>query len=155
MPKTRAALTERQRRFVERFLVHGNATRAAKEAGYASPHVQGSTLAKLSVVQAAIKAGQSKATGRNVMSRREGLEHLTKLAKRAPMPKDKIAATALIAKLKGWEAPRRLEHTGAGGKPIALTAVPATREQAVDALRLAKARDAALAADLKKLGDEP
>ena len=47
-------LTERQRRFVEEFAANGgNATKAAKAAGYAHPHVKGSqTLEKVSVREA-------------------------------------------------------------------------------------------------------
>lgn len=156
MPKTRAALTEKQRRFVERYLVHGNATRAAKSAGYRNPHVAGSTVAKHSAVAAAIAAGQSKTTARNVMERDEALALVAGIARDKRTPSSvRIAAVARASRMQGWDAPEKLEHGGPGRGPIQVQSVPATREQAVDALRLAKARDAALAADLKKLGDEP
>lgn len=45
----------------------------------------------------------------------------------------------------------KVELTGAEGGPLAVAAVPASREQALDMLRAQAARDPLLAAELKKL----
>lgn len=161
MPRTKAPLTEKQRRFVRRVLVHGNYTQAAEEAGYAHPNTQGPALVKLRAVADAIAAGQAKATERDIMERDEALETLSKLsrgkgqrAKDRVAPKDRIAATALLGKLQGWEAPKKLEHSGPGGGAIPVSSVPATREQALEQLRAQAKKDPALAAELKALTGE-
>jgi hypothetical protein len=153
MPRTKAPLTEKQRKFVRRVLVHGNYTRAAEEAGYASPNVTGPKLVKVSAVKAAIEAGQAKATERDIMERGEALETLSKLSRGqgAKQAKDRIAATALLGKLQGWEPARKLEHSGPGGAPIALQGIPVTREQALDQLRAEAAKNPELAAELKRV----
>lgn len=56
MPKTRAPLTEKQERFVAAYAKSGNATEAAREAGYAHPNQYGPTVVKLGPVAKAIKA---------------------------------------------------------------------------------------------------
>ena len=152
MPKPKAPLTEKQRRFVRRYLAHGNATQAAREAGYSQPNKVSADLVKQGAVKAAIEAGQQKAEAADVMSREQALQNLTGIAKTAKMAKDRISATALLSKLQGWEAARKHEHSGPGGGPIPHSEVPATREQALEALKAQAKRDPALAEELKKLG---
>lgn len=164
MPRTKAPLTEKQRKFVRRVLVHGNYTRAAEEAGYAQPNTQGPALVKLRAVAEAIAAGQARAEQRDIMERDEALETLSKLSRgKGPRtkdrvaPKDRIAATALLGKLQGWEAARKHEHSGPGGGAIPVASVPATPEQRAQAFAMLRAqakKDPALAAELKALTGE-
>lgn len=49
-------LTNKQRKFIERYLTHWNATRAAKEAGYAHAEHQAWRILQQSEVQAEVKA---------------------------------------------------------------------------------------------------
>jgi phage terminase small subunit len=152
MPRTRTPLTERQRRFVQRYLVHGNATRAAKEAGYAQPNKLGAVLVKQGAVAAAIKAAQVKTTSANIIERDEALLVASRIIRTDDDSRSVIAAIAQVSKMQSWEAPKRLEHTGPDGTPIQLQSVPATNEQALEALEAHAKKDPALAAQLKKLG---
>lgn len=157
MPK----LTEKQSRFVRAYAQHGNATRAAEEAGYAHPNKQGPALVKLGVVSEALDKLRAKAEAKAIMSRDEALALLTAVANGAikatelslsgdPVdvevaPKDRIAAVKQLARMEGWETAVKQEHSGT------LTVVPATPEQAMDALRRESAKNPALAAKLKLL----
>lgn len=86
------------------------------------------------------------------MSRQEALQTVEAVARGLITSdgKTRLLAVQFLARMEGWEAPRRLEHSGPGGAPIALTSV--TREQASEALRDAAKRDPELAAELVRLG---
>lgn len=100
----------------------GNATDAAKAAGYAasSAHVTACRLLKKANVKAAIRSREK--ADPKVASRKE-LRHLwTQVAfgrgayKQASM-KDRLKASELLGKSKAAFV-KRHEHTGKGGKPI-------------------------------------
>lgn len=73
-------LTERQRRFVENFAKTGNASEAARLAGYKSPGVEGHRLLKNAKIACAIEAISSEVTSKNILSIEERKERLTELS---------------------------------------------------------------------------
>lgn len=64
-------LTKGQRHFLLRYLLHGNATKAADEAGYAYPNKQGPAMLKKKRIQAAIDAyfAQHEMSAKEVIAR--------------------------------------------------------------------------------------
>lgn len=148
MPRVRGKLTEMQRRFVQRMLVHGVAVRAAEEAGYKSPRNQIGQLLGTPAVKAELAKQQGKAEAKIEMDRDEALGVLAALARGdGARAKERIAALALLAKLLGWEAPKKLEHSGPGGGAIPLGTV--TRADAISALKLEMRRNPELRAELE------
>lgn len=76
-----AKLTEKQRRFADEYIKLGNATEAARLAGYKKPHVQGSqNLEKLSV-KSYIDKVLSEMASKRIMDATEAMELLTSIAR--------------------------------------------------------------------------
>lgn len=74
-------LTEKQKRFADYYIESGNATDAARQAGYKQPHVQGSqNLEKLSVREY-IDEQMKKLADKRIMGQREALELLTSIGR--------------------------------------------------------------------------
>jgi len=101
-------LTERQKRFVREYLASGNATDAARNAGYATPNKTGPKLVKTGLVAAAIAEGAKRAERASIAGREERLEILTKLVRgedelsgEVVKPSDRISAASLISKMQG------------------------------------------------------
>jgi phage terminase small subunit len=76
------ALTPKQQRFVEEYLVDLNATRAAERAGYKQPHVQGPRLLENVEVQEAVDAAKAKRSERTQIDAAWVLERLQAVAER-------------------------------------------------------------------------
>lgn len=74
-------LTARQKRFVDSFIVCGNATAAAREAGYAKPRQAGSRLLSNMAVQREISDAQAQSRNNAVMDATEAKELLTRIAR--------------------------------------------------------------------------
>lgn len=137
-------LTDQQRFFCERLLLHGNATLAADEAGYKHPNVVSAHLVKKTQVAAELarlrpkvaKAVQQKQEQRDrktiadvaevqeffsaVMRGEVGEEELSlsgDVIKRKALLRDRMHASNSLAKLNGW-VKERIEHTGKDGAPI-------------------------------------
>lgn len=151
-------LTERQQRFVTAYLASGNATDAARVAGYANPNKWGPTLVKHGGVKAAIRAKAKPAEEAVWLSREERLIILSNIAlgkvgdavtDLSGMPivgddgkplttpakvRDRVSAMTLISKMNG-ELLEKREHSGPGGGAIPVRA--ATREEAEAALAAA------------------
>lgn len=70
-------LTERQKRFVDFYIELGNATEAARRAGYKKPHVEGARLLANARVQTAIEARLKEIEAKRVASATEVLQTLT------------------------------------------------------------------------------
>lgn len=167
---TAPKLTERRRRFVDRFLVHGNATRAAEEAGFKQPNVSGTKLVKDSAVRAAIKAAQKPAEEAAWATREERLMLLTGIARgeigdaevslsgdlvknddgsplQVTKVKDRIKAMEVMARMLGENLEKR-EHSGPGGGPIPVGTTPSEAE-AVNMLAAAAAKNPVMAKQLQ------
>lgn len=135
--------TDSQRKFVERYLAHGNARRAAREAGY--PERRGAAMLTTRVVGDMVRSAQQKAAQRSTMNRDEALDRASDIARKG-QDKDAINALKLLAALCGWEAAKKHELSGPNGQPIAIT--QATRADAVAALRLELQRNPKLRDEL-------
>ena len=92
---TRPTLTERQRRFVREYLASGNATEAARRAGYAHPNKQGP-------IAEAIAAGGRKAEEHVWLTREERLVLLSGIAA------GKVTETTLTLSGDPVEGPAKL-----------------------------------------------
>lgn len=150
-------LTERQLRLVDAYASSGNATDAARKAGYANPNIIGPVLVKNSgPVRDAIQRHREEAAKTAALTRDEGLGTLASIiASPETSAKDRIAALALKSKIMGWEAARKIELAGANGGPIQMQAVPVSQEQALDAIAQEMKRNPQFEAELqrRKLGD--
>lgn len=74
-------LTPKQKAFADYYIELGNATEAAKQAGYKQPHVQGSqNLEKLSV-KTYIDERMKEIESKRIMSAQEAIELLTSIAR--------------------------------------------------------------------------
>lgn len=69
-------LTARQRLFVERYIIHRNATKAAEEAGYADPNSFGPKLLSHPKVAAVLSRIEKRTTKRNGLEREAVLRRL-------------------------------------------------------------------------------
>ena len=123
-PPRGGRLTERQRRFVEEYLISGNAADAARKAGY-SDRVARSLGQRLLTdeypnVKAAIEAAQAERSKRKMVDADkvlDRLEHLSKKAEEAGEYAPAIKATELIGKHIGMFV-HKLEVSGKDGGPI-------------------------------------
>lgn len=93
-------LTNKQRKFIERYLTHWNATRAAKEAGYTHATHQAWRILQQPEVQAEVKARLSEAA-------MEADEALARLSQHA---RADIAPYLLENGEPNWEAVRAAGH---------------------------------------------
>ena len=64
----------------------------------------------------------STAASSAVLTREEALEILSSNAKQAEEHRDQHAAIKQLSDMQGWNAPKKSELTGAGGKPLAIQA---------------------------------
>lgn len=140
------ALTEKRRAFVLAFIgeARGNATEAARIAGYRKPKEEGARLLTFAAVAGAIEAMRAPAEDEKIAT----IEELRALWSRwaltgtiertidgervsAPLPaREIIKASELLGKSQGAFIERR-EITGASGAPLgASLTIVATREQA-------------------------
>lgn len=109
-------ITDRQRAFIDSYLVCRNASRAAEAAGY-SPKAAGSQgyrLLKNAEIQAEIARVQDKATTSAVMTLTEACERMTTIA-RGDDDELAIKAVARLAKLLSWDAPTKIAPTTPDG----------------------------------------
>lgn len=95
----------RQQRFIDAWLITGNATQSAKNAGYseASAHVQGYLLLRNDKIKAAIDARIAELAGKCDVTEQEIIQALRDEAfnKEGTFARDRIRAIELLAKIKG------------------------------------------------------
>ena len=96
------ALTPRQKAFVEYYAACGNATEAARMAGYRKPNPQGAeNLAKPSI-QAAIATITEHVSSERIADAKERQEFWTEMMRNESFePKDRLKASELLAKRHG------------------------------------------------------
>lgn len=105
-------LTEKRRRFVDFFLgeAAGNATEAARLAGYKTPHPEGSQLLQNPTIREAIES-HSKTRSR-IKTRDERQEWWSQIMDDEDQPtKDRLRASELLAKSQA-DFVQRVEHSG-------------------------------------------
>jgi phage terminase small subunit len=112
-------LTEKQRRFCEAFSSNGgNATAAAREAGYGKPHVQCVVILESVSVKKALEKLRSKTTKAAILTReqRQALWSQIALDESVRMG-DRLKAMELLGRSQADFIERR-EITGADGQPL-------------------------------------
>jgi phage terminase small subunit len=105
-------LTEKRRRFVDYFLgqAAGNATEAARLAGYAKPEPEGHRLLKIAEVRQAVESHAK--TRARIKTRDERQEWWSKIMDDEDQPtKDRLRASELLAKSQA-DFVQRVEHSG-------------------------------------------
>src|SRR5688572_32471951 len=82
MSESQRPLTQKRRRFVADYLIHGNASRAARAAGYsaASAASIGSELLTMPNVRAAIEARQAERSAELAATAHQAIEELKRIA---------------------------------------------------------------------------
>lgn len=117
MSKALKKLNERQRRFVESYCgpAMGNASEAARQAGYKFPDVQGARLLGNVSVKAAILELSEKVRSAAILTVEQCKELLSRIAQDpAVEPKDQISAIDKLLKASGAYLERReVTHHGA------------------------------------------
>lgn len=109
-------LTAQQLRFVEHYA--GNATEAARLAGYKHPMQLGCSLLARPHVAAAIRARDAEASARRIATREERQRFWTRTMNDAAQDMAaRLKASALLGKSQG-DFMLRVEHTGKDGQPI-------------------------------------
>ena len=112
-------LTERQRRFCEAYSANGgNALDAARTAGYAKPHPQGTeNMQKPAIINALAKLRES-TTNAAIMTREERQAMWSQIARdTAEQTKDRLKAAELLGKSQADFIDRK-EITGKDGAPL-------------------------------------
>lgn len=118
MPKSRKPLSERQERFVQAYILTGNATEAARRAGYKVPNNHGPHLVKQGPIAQAIAAIQASTAKATILSKQEGEELLTSFVKDCKNPlKERRESLKLLGLMRGWHTTNN-RITGANGGPI-------------------------------------
>jgi phage terminase small subunit len=114
-------LTEKQRRFVEAYVgeAQGNATRAAKLAGYSGKDdalaVRGAEVVRNRKVQLAIEEARASVTSEAIATREERQTFLTRTMRDEGIePKDRIKACEVLGKMQGdFIEKHEVKHEGA------------------------------------------
>jgi phage terminase small subunit len=112
------ALTPRQAKFVESY--SGNATEAAKQAGYSAKtaHVQGCRLLRNAQVTAAIKARTNKDSVQAIATRQQRQAFWSDMMlDSAEEPNVRLKASELLGRSEA-DFVERQRHEGADGRPL-------------------------------------
>ena len=104
-------MTAKQKRFVAEYLKDGNGAGAAVRAGYSDngAHVAASRMLSNVNIRTAVVAGQREAHTEAIATRTEALEILTEITRTSKTESTRIKAMETLARLEGWDAPRRIE----------------------------------------------
>lgn len=118
------ALSPKQRKFVEYYAACGNATEAARQAGYRKPNPQGSENLVKPSIQAAIAALTAEVASQRIATVVERQEYWTALMRgeqegHPEMLKLGLKASELLGKAQG-DFIERKEVTGADGAPLTM-----------------------------------
>jgi len=111
-------LTERQRRFVSEYVILGNATQAAKNAGYSEKtcYKQGSAILKRDYIREAIEEERKEQVIKNDVTMQEIItmhREAYRIGKECKAPNAMTAAAQNLAKLLGMIVEKgQLEHSG-------------------------------------------
>jgi len=94
--KRKKGLNDRQLRFVQCYA--GNATEAARMAGYKNPKLAGTRLLSNDTIREAVSNRELKAVKREIMTREERQELWSNMAKNAKRDADRLKASELLGK---------------------------------------------------------
>lgn len=121
-------LTTLNRKFVVNLVGSNMSQREAylaaggKAKSEASQDTNASRMLSDAKVKAFYDSLMSTAASSAVLTREEALEILSNNAKQAEEHRDQHAAIKQLSDMQGWNAPKKSELTGAGGKPLAIQA---------------------------------
>lgn len=116
------ALTPKQQRFVDEYLIDLNATAAAERAGYKQSHVQGPRLLANVSVAEAIQSRKQKRAERTALTQDEvidGLRDEAKFSGDGAQHSARVKAWELLGKHLGMLVDKH-EHSGPNGGPVQL-----------------------------------
>ena len=150
-----ADLPLKRARFVKNFIVHGNATKAAGDAGYSlsGARVEGTRLLAIAAVQEAITLATELRDRGNALDRTFVVDRLMELAARCSAdvpilnkegvvvgqgilnPTAALKALELLGKTLGIFREVQ-EHTGPGGKAIVIAPVPMDEDRMLEVARI-------------------
>jgi hypothetical protein len=116
-PEGGKKITAKQALFIQAFLLTGNATESARQAGFSHPNTQGPYLVNLRHVRAEIDKRRAESEKATVMTRQQRLERLSAIARDDADRKHAIQAMKLISQMNG-ELVQRTEVSGLNGGPI-------------------------------------
>jgi len=125
MAEWHEGLTEKQRRFCEAYTANGgNATDAARQAGYAKPRQQGPRLLENVGVVQALETLREETTNAAIATREERQAYWTSVMRgepdsegNRPTNSERLRASEILGKAQGDFLERR-EITGAKGGPV-------------------------------------
>jgi phage terminase small subunit len=110
MTKKATELNTRQSLFVTEYLISGNATKAAKAAGYSSPRQQGSRLLSKDVIKTAIEKNRAALRVKNLSKIDLLVAELEKIIDdQALHVNSRLKAIELAIKMEGGFAPEKRE----------------------------------------------
>lgn len=119
--RNKKLLPEKRRKFIEAYLgtANGNATEAARIAGYASPTVEGSRLLTFADVRQEVD--RRIAGDPLIKSREQVLRWISEKMDNAEDERNAVKCAEMMAKVHGSFV-QKIEHSGPGGSPIELAA---------------------------------
>jgi phage terminase small subunit len=128
------SLPPKRRLFVDAYLKTGNASEAARQAGYRrKPNVVGAELVANRSIQAALKERGAKAERKRIADADEVLEFFSTILRDDQVePKDRLKAGELLAKRYGLLVEKQeVEHKGAGVLLLPSVVSPKEYEEAL------------------------
>ena len=102
-------LNMRQQKFVDHYVISGNATRSAELSGYTHPNVQGPRLLGNVGVKASLEAIRGVMTKETEDRRDQWITALEDLGVSAEKDSDRLRAIEQLFKAEGWVAPEKQE----------------------------------------------
>lgn len=110
------ALTERQKRFIEAY--EGNATEAARVAGFKQPNVYANQLLQNPLIAEAIRQREKERRAEIIATRDERLKRLTEIMRdESQKTTDRLRAIEIMCRAEG-DFIERQEITGKDGLPL-------------------------------------
>ncbi len=114
-------LNNKQKRFVEEYLIDFNASRAAVAAGYSkeNPRQIGYELINKPHIRNAMEKEQNKTSEKLGLTREELINNLIDI--KNGDEKQALKAIEMLLKANGWNMPDKMEHSGSA--PIAINII--------------------------------
>ena len=102
-------LNMRQQKFVDHYVISGNATRSAELSGYTHPNVQGPRLLGNVGVKASLEAIRANMSKESEDRRDRWISELEQLGSLADKDADRLRAIEQLFKAEGWLSPEKSE----------------------------------------------
>ena len=102
-------LNMRQQKFVDHYVISGNATQSAELSGYTHPNVQGPRLLGNVGVKASLEAIRANMSKESEDRRDRWISELEQLGSLADKDADRLRAIEQLFKAEGWLSPEKQE----------------------------------------------